>query len=254
MNSRYFVCLLVVFSLVSTITCRPYKDVKTRKDKNIVNIRDITKKLSKSGSSVQTTLETEEPTLPTEVSTTLPTPTTESNNLTEPILCDAEARAARNFSSCKSLKEVLTDHIRKSRLLPSRRLDTSYNAFTLNDLYYSGILEGNERVLSEIHQRDQGEEDCESLLKEWLRPQNVNSGRCSWHYTCSYDPHRFPGFKVEAVIDNQKNLDADLCRKVKMKYVVVFERTTCDEDPCGLAENWVIRNNQEIVVGFHAVS
>ena len=260
MNLRYFVCSLVVFFFVSTISCRPYKDVKTRKDKNIVNIRDIVNKRgkpSKSGSSEQTTLLPEEstPTLPTtEADMILPTATKESNTLNEPVRCDAEARAERTFSSCKSLKKVLTEHIRRSRQLPSRRLDTSYNAFTLNDLFYSGILDGTERIPSEALRRDQGVEDCDLLLKEWLRPQSVNSGLCSWHYTCSYDSSRFPGFTVEAVIDNPANLDADLCQKVKMKYVTVFERTTCEEDPCRMAENWVTRSNQEIVVGFQAVS
>lgn len=169
------------------------------------------------------------------------------------IMCNQKLNMPDTFRSCKTLHKVLSEHF--SRPGNSQRLDTSYNAFTLADLFYSGVLEGplnNDRMSSKQHMVRRGNEACDNLLREWLRPHNVKSGPCSWHYTCAYNPDTFPSFKVEAQIDHREFLDAERCLAVKMSYVTVFQKVACLEDPCRSAENWVEMNNQEIVVGFTA--
>ncbi len=205
-------------------------------------------KLPRRGTIVTSTQYDEIPTSVPESITTSHTDKNSNATPTESIRCDPEARSSRKFTSCNSLHQSITNHFRKGRRRP-RRLDTSYNVFTLVDMFYSGLLE-SENSLTEAGKAYLGAADCEALLKEWVRPRNVESGPCSWHYRCNYDPSRFPGFKVEAVINNQHNLDSGLCRKDKMKFVTVFEKTICEEDPCRMAEHWIERNNQEIIVGF----
>lgn len=168
--------------------------------------------------------------------------------ISQETLCN---KMSRTSGSCKTLHEALTHHF--SVPGNSLRLDTSYNAFTLADLFFSGLLEGplNDPSYSEQHMVRRGNQVCDNLLSNWLKPRNVASGRCSWHYKCVYDPNTFPSFKVEAQIDNPESLVH--CVEVKMSFVTVFKKESCPEDPCPFAENWVEKNNQEIVVGFTEV-
>ena len=248
----YLIYFVAVSTIFCEISCRPYKDPKTDKNKYAVNVRDSVKghnKQEKVRDLRETTLE--EPTLPELVTTSSGSSDKDVSTTPMPIQCDKESQEMRKFKSCKSLHEAISAHF--NRKTQTQRTDTTYNAFTLVDLFYSGLLEGslnNRKLPSMVQRMDRGQGVCRTLL-ERLKPQNVSSGLCSWHYKCTYNPDRFPSFKVEAVIENQRHLDAEHCQKEKMKYVTVFEKTPCEEDPCGSAENWIERN-EEILVGFKA--
>ena len=155
------------------------------------------------------------------------------------------------FASCKSLQEVLLEYFSET----GNSLDTSYNTFTLADIFYSGLLV-SPLYNNYQHNREgmdrRGDQVCNRLLNDWLRPQSVSSGPCSWHYNCTYNSDTFPSFKVQADLDSRDAIWQQ-CYEVKMTRITYFQKEVCKEDPLGSAENWVPLHNQEIVVGFTAI-
>ena len=174
--------------------------------------------------------------------------TTSQNMISQHIL---NTRKHNKLKSCKSLQEVLLKYFNET----GNSLDTSYNTFTLADIFYSGLLVS---PLYKNYQHDRegmkrrGDQVCNRLLNDWLRPQNVSSGPCSWHYNCTYNSDTFPSFKVHADLDRRDAIWQQ-CYEVKMTGITYFQKEVCQEDPLGSAENWVPLHNQEIVVGFTEV-
>ena len=169
------------------------------------------------------------------------------------MLCNMpQIQVPKKFASCKTLQEVLVEYFSE----PGNSLDTSYNTFTLADIFYSGLLVSplynNHEHSREVMIR-RGNGICATLLNGWLRPQNVNSGPCSWHYNCTYNPDTFPSFKVEAQLDREDAIWLQ-CNEVRMTYITYFEKIPCEEDRLRSAENWVKMPNQDILVGFTTVA
>lgn len=249
-----FVLVVVATAMLCSVTpasSLPYGDKKTVKHKLILAMRNSEKDQDKLDKLRDSTLDV--PITSSQVPHTRETRNEEESETTtsQSTVCSQKSRMPRKFRSCKSLQEVLSEHFSR----PRTRLDASYNSFTLAELFYSGLLEGplnNDRLSSRQHIIRRGNEVCESLLKERLKPRNVSSGVCSWHYTCTYNPDFFPSFKIEAQINQQEHLNNEHCRVERMHYVTVFKKEVCQEDPCRSAENWVEKNNQEIVVSFKA--
>ena len=255
-QSLHFVLVVMATVLMYSMSpaCSlPYGDLKTAKHnlKFDKRDRDMMDTLSRQIKNIPKTDAV--PAVSLQVPTTSLPEIENETAISQEIMCNQKSQVQRNFSSCNTLQQVLSKHFSKPGL--SQRLDTFYNAFNLADLFYSGLLKGslnNYLVSSKEYVIRRGQEVCDNLLRERVKPRNVSSGSCSWHYTCTYNPDIFPSFKVEAQIDHQEYLDAERCNEVKMSYVTMFGKESCPEDPCGLAENWVAIYNQEIVVGFTA--
>lgn len=154
-------------------------------------------------------------------------------------------------SDCKSLKERLIEYFER----PPRYqipLDSFYNAFVLDDIYYFGLLGGAGGVPESQSSRDYGVYNCQRILQAYQRPQTISSGVCSWNYTCTYDTYRFPRFRIEASILDREHLDRGPCIAVTMERVTYFRREKCPGDPCE-RENWVKDVADNIVVGYQKV-
>jgi hypothetical protein len=157
--------------------------------------------------------------------------------------CNPKMR--RTNSPCKSLKEKLLEYFGRNELqLP---LDTFYNSFVLADIY-SLIGGPSSRLPVSQSTRDFGVTTCAAIVERHYRPRAISNGLCSWNYSCSYSPTRFPSFKVEARLSDESYLTRQLCNPVRMEDVTYFEQVDCPEDPCS-RENWVQRR-YDVVVGF----
>lgn len=161
------------------------------------------------------------------------------------VRCNTKIR--KTTSKCKTLQEILAVYFDENRYQVP--LDSFYNAFVLEDIQYFGLLGGTSNIVPNS-QRTQnfGESNCAAILEHHHRPQTISAGNCSWNYTCSYDPNRFPRFRVQARLLNPEFHTRLICDKVIMNCVTYFEREKCPGDPCE-GENWK-KSETDIIVGY----
>lgn len=195
--------------------------------------------------------ETSESILPMSTTSQLPEPvedevTEGSGAEIQAVRCNTDTRMRKTLSKCKTLQEVLSDYF--ERFIYSMPLDSVYNIFVLDDIHFFGLLggESNSRSNSQRPQ-NYGATNCAAILEHHHRPQNISAGRCSWNYTCSYDPNTFPRFRVQASLLNPDTRDL-YCEEVRRSRVMYFEREKCPGDPCE-GDNWR-EEVTSIIVGY----
>lgn len=158
------------------------------------------------------------------------------------------ANRIQRTSQCKTLKEKLVEYFDKFYELPP--LDSFYSSFVLEDINFFGLLGGDSSFEPDSERtRRKGNNNCAAILEHYHRPQVVSAGICTWNYTCSYDPNRFPRFLLQATLLNPQLYNTQRCDEVVMNRVTYFQREECQEDPCR-RENWVESVMDTIVVGF----
>lgn len=170
----------------------------------------------------------------------------------------AEAQGVRCMnnnakSQCRTLKERLVEYFDKNMDQPP--LDSFYNSFLLEDIHNFGLLDGDSTRTLELdsdseRSKDKGNRTCAAILELRHRPQSINAGICSWRYSCSYDPNRFPRYLIQATLFNpEEYTEHGRCELVTMSRVTYFQREECPGDPCR-KENWMEMVMNNIVVGY----
>ena len=162
-----------------------------------------------------------------------------------------ECQQSSNIS-CASLKEALIGYTKGIGY--DIYLDTPYHVFSVFDLFYSGLLRGEDApratpidtdVQSEITSK-LWKSRCRNLLRQINLSKN-QSNLCQWNYTCKYNPLYFPSFLIEAKLD-ESNSVKDKCLPLKVKSSK-FVRTICQADP--EESHWCNCEDQSsIIVGY----
>ena len=117
--------------------------------------------------------------------------------------------------------------------------DSPYSFFTLNDLYYSGILDHrNDSFLAPLPNGtdfttgaavDLAEDNCRDLKRRFNIPtkESTMDRDCAWSYKCTQNHLHFPSFHLEAVLN--KDYNDEICERVTI-FNKRFVRTPCEHD------------------------
>ena len=149
-------------------------------------------------------------------------------------------------ASCTSLEEALLGHydINHGDLLT----DSPHYTFTMFDLFYSGILRGeNAPTPASIHTTTAefnrlARNRCDALLSLTIK----NSDTCQWKYTCKYNSFYFPSILIQAVLDKSRSI-VEECTPLKGRNLR-FVRTTCQLDQN--EPHWCSCEGDRITTGY----
>ena len=163
----------------------------------------------------------------------------------------SECQQSSNIS-CTSLKEVLIGYTKS--IGNDMFLDTPYHVFSEFNLFYSGLLRGEDAPratpidtnVESGNTIDLGESRCMNVLSK-INLSKMDSDVCQWDYTCKYNPLYFPSFLIEAKFDESNSI-TDECLPLEVKYSK-FVRTVCQAGP--EESHWCNCENQfPITVGY----
>ena len=154
--------------------------------------------------------------------------------------------------SCTSLEEALIKYYNTES---GQRLtaDTPYYIFSVFDLFYSGIVSGEnsppatskDLELESARVVNSGIRGCEALLRK-LKLSKKDTDDCHWDYVCKYNPHYFPSFTIEAHL-NEALSDWYVCEALRTRSLK-FVRTDCLSDAD--KSNWCPCNAGYITTGY----
>ena len=165
-------------------------------------------------------------------------------------------------SNCTSLKEAIYNLYREIDL----DSDKPYYVFTLKDLYYSGLLDGeeignelpddlqspplNKTDFSTPFERDIADMRCERLTDMLEFPTRDASGYCSWSYRCTQNQLQFPSFQVEAVLDGEQPYEGE-CSPLSMENKR-FVKTICEQEDASLPAkaDWLECDCRDVTVAY----
>ncbi len=154
--------------------------------------------------------------------------------------------------TCVSLEEALINYY---NTVNGQRFsaDTPYQVFSVFDLFYSGLVNGDKSPAATSKDLDLDSAQvhsmvrigCDTILRK-VKLSQKDSDYCQWDYTCKYNPHYFPSFTVEAVL-NEALSDQDTCEPLRARNLK-FVRTDCLSDAG--KSHWCHCNAGHVTVGY----
>lgn len=163
---------------------------------------------------------------------------------------DACLQSSNN--TCISLEDALINYYNTEN---GQRFSTNtpYQVFSVFDLFYSGLVSGEKSPpatskdleLDSAQVHSMAKIGCEAILRK-LKLSQKDSDHCQWDYACKYNPHYFPSFTIEAVL-NEALSDRDACESIRARSLK-FVRTDCLSD--AEKSHWCPCNAGHVTVGY----